>query len=167
MLERRPRPKLLDTQRVARQTRVVGANLGALLRMRLKGGCEPPFVFAEAARTHIVKKTAKRGDPKELVLESRSGNVFADLGLPHPERELLKSRLTLQIYRLIKARGLKQTEAGKILGIKQPHVSAPMRNRSGSFSVERLMEFLTALGQDVENTDRPTRKQNGEMSVVA
>jgi hypothetical protein len=28
------------------------------------------------------------------------GNVFADLGLPHPEQELLKSRLTLQICRL-------------------------------------------------------------------
>jgi predicted XRE-type DNA-binding protein len=79
-----------------------------------------------------VKKTAKHGDPK-LVIKSRSGNVFADLGLPHPEQELLKSRLTLQIYRLIKARGLKQAEAGKILGIKQPHVSLLMRNRSGSF----------------------------------
>src|SRR5712672_4574886 len=95
-----------------------------------------------------------------------SGNVFADLGLPHPEQELLKARLTLQIYRLIKARGLKQTEAGKILGIRQPHVSALMRNRAGAFSVERLMEFLTALGQDVEITVKPTRKAQGELSVV-
>jgi Helix-turn-helix domain len=30
-----------------------------------------------------------------------------------------------------------------------------MRNRSGVFSVERLMEFLTALGQDVQITVRP------------
>jgi hypothetical protein len=30
--------------------------------------------------------------------EKGSGNVFADLGLPHPEQELLKARLTLQIY---------------------------------------------------------------------
>jgi hypothetical protein len=29
-----------------------------------------------------------------------NGNVFADLGLPHPERALLKAGLTLQIYRL-------------------------------------------------------------------
>ena len=40
-------------------------------------------------------------------------------------------------------------------------------NRSGSFSVERLMDFLTALGQDVEITVRPTRKDQGEVSVVA
>src|SRR5260221_4451489 len=81
--------------------------------------------------------------------EKSSGNVFADLGLPHPEQELLKAELTLQIYRLFRKRGLKQAEAGKILAIKQPHVSAFMRNRPGSFSVQRLMHFLTALSQPV------------------
>jgi predicted XRE-type DNA-binding protein len=99
-------------------------------------------------------------------MEKSSGNVFADLGLPHPEQELLKAKLTLQIYRLIKGRGLTQAEAGKILGIKQPHVSALMRNRSGSFSVERLMDFLTALGQDVEIIVKPTHKEHGEISIV-
>jgi predicted XRE-type DNA-binding protein len=101
--------------------------------------------------------------------EKSSGNVFADLGLPHSEQELLKAKLTLQIYRLIKSRDLTQTEAGKILGIKQPHVSLLMRNRSGSFSVERLMDFLTSMGQDVEISVRPARKHkdHGEVSVVA
>jgi len=55
--------------------------------------------------------------------EKSSGNVFADLGLPHSEQELLKAKLTLEIYRLVKRRELTQVEAGKILGIKQPHVS--------------------------------------------
>jgi hypothetical protein len=41
-----------------------------------------------------------------------------------------------------------------------------MRNRAGSFSVGRLMEFLTALGQDVEVTVRATSKEHGEMSVT-
>ena len=95
-----------------------------------------------------------------------SGNVFADLGLPNPEQELLKARLALEIYRLIRKRGLTQTEAGKILGIKQPHVSALMRNRGGAFSVERLMDFLTALGQDVEIRVRPARSRQGEVSLV-
>ena len=109
----------------------------------------------------------KRAAAAKRIMEESSGNVFADLGLPHPEQELLKAKLTLQIYGLIKQRGITQTEAGKILGIKQPHVSALMRNRSGVFSVERLMEFLTALGQDVQITVRPTRKPHGEVSVVA
>lgn len=95
-----------------------------------------------------------------------SGNVFADLGLPNPEQELRKARLTLQIYNIVKARGLTQAQAGKVLGIKQPHVSALMRNRAGNFSVGRLMEFLTALGQDVEIAVKPARKAQGEMSVV-
>ena len=103
---------------------------------------------------------------KRVRVEKSSGNVFADLGLPHPEQELLKAKLTLQIYRLIKGRGLTQAEAGKILGIKQPNVSALMRNRSGIFSVERLMDFLTALGQDVQITIKPTRKDQGAVSVV-
>ena len=107
--------------------------------------------FSKAARPSPLKKS--------------SGNVFADLGLPHPEQELLKAQLTLQIYRLIRQLGITQAEAGKILGVKQPHVSALMRNRSGLFSVERLMEFLTALGQDVEITVRPARKSQGAVSV--
>ena len=106
-----------------------------------------------------------RKTKKSVRAGKSSGNVFADLGLPHPEQEFLKAKLTLQIYRLIKRRDLTQTEAGKILGIKQPHVSALMRNRSGTFSLERLMDFLTALGQDVEIAVRPTRKEHGEVSV--
>ena len=95
-----------------------------------------------------------------------TGNIFADLGFANPEREQLKARLTLEIYRLIKKRGLTQAEAGEILGIKQPHVSSLMRGQSGFFSVERLMDFLTELGQDVEITVKPTRKDHGEVSVV-
>jgi len=98
--------------------------------------------------------------------EDGSSNVFADLGLPRPEQELLKARLTLQIYRIIKGRHLTQAQAGEILGIKQPHVSLLMRNRSGNFSVARLMDFLTALGHDVEIRVRRTRKPHGEVSVV-
>jgi predicted XRE-type DNA-binding protein len=105
----------------------------------------------------MARTANKRGSP----------NVFADLGLPNPEQELLKAQLTLQIYRIIKQRGLTQTQAGEVLGIKQPHVSALMRNRAGNFSVGRLMEFLTALGQDVRITVTPTRKRQGEMEVVA
>lgn len=95
-----------------------------------------------------------------------SGNVFRDLGFPNPEREQLKAQLTLQIYRTIKARKLTQTAAGEMLGIKQPHVSGLMRGHSGNFSVERLMDFLTALGHDVEISVKPTRREHGDLSLV-
>jgi len=45
-------------------------------------------------------------------------------------------------------------------------VSLLVRNRSGHFSVERLMDFLTALGHDVEIRVTRTRKAHGQMSVV-
>jgi|SRR5579885_395629 predicted XRE-type DNA-binding protein len=99
-------------------------------------------------------------------VKQSSGNVFQDLGFPNPEREELKAQLTLRIYRIIKARKLTQAAAGEILGIKQPHVSSLMRGQSGNFSVERLMDFLTALGQDVEITVRPTRREHGDISLV-
>jgi predicted XRE-type DNA-binding protein len=99
-------------------------------------------------------------------VEAGGGNIFADLGLPNPEQELLKARLTLQIHKIVKARGLTQARAGDVLGIRQPHVSALMRNRAGNFSIGRLMEFLNRLGQDVQITVKPTRKAQGEMSVV-
>ena len=108
----------------------------------------------------------KRKTAKSASVTEGGSNVFADLGLPNADQELMKARLTLQIYRIIKERGITQTEAGKILGIPQPHVSALARNRAGNFSVGRLIDFLTALGQDVEITVRPTRKDHGQMSVV-
>jgi predicted XRE-type DNA-binding protein len=109
---------------------------------------------------------APRKSPSSRRVTEGSGNVFADLGMPNADQELLKAQLTLQIYRIIKQRGLTQTQAAKALGVKQPHVSLLMRNRAGAFSVGRLIDFLTALGQDVEITIRPTRKQQGEMLVA-
>jgi len=103
---------------------------------------------------------------RKITVKQGSGNIFADLGFRNPEREQLKARLTLQIYRLIRDRGLTQVEAGEVLGIKQPHVSGLMRGQSGNFSVERLMDFLTALGRDVEITVKPTRREHGEVSLV-
>ncbi len=102
----------------------------------------------------------------DIQVERGSGNVFADLGFPDPDLERFKATLMLQIYRIVKQRKLTQVQAGKVLGIKQPNVSRLMRGSSGSYSVERLIEFLTALGQNVEVVITPTRKKHGEMSVV-
>jgi predicted XRE-type DNA-binding protein len=113
-------------------------------------------------------KTKAKNTPKKIARVTASGaSVFADLGLPNPEQELLKAQLTLQIYSLLKDSGMTQVEIAKILGVQQPQVSLLMRNRAGNFSVGRLVEFLTALRQDVEITVRPTRKEHGAVSVVS
>ena len=111
-----------------------------------------------------MSKPQKKTKSTVRITES-GGNVFADLGLANPEQELLKARLTLQIYRTIKERKLTQVQAGEILGIKQPHVSSLVRGQSGTFSVERLMHFLTDLGHDIEIAVTPSRKQHGKVFV--
>ena len=99
--------------------------------------------------------------------EVSSGNVFADLGFRNSKQELLKAKLTVEIYKLLKKRGLRQQQAAKLLGTTQAQVSALMRCKPVSVSVGRLMEFLTVLGQDVEVTLKPTaRRRAGDMSVV-
>jgi predicted XRE-type DNA-binding protein len=100
--------------------------------------------------------------------EPSTGNVFADLGFPHPDQELVKAKLTLQIHQILKQHKLTQTDAARLLGTTQAQVSALMRCRPVSISVGRLMEFLTVLGQDVEVTVKPSAGVGaGHMSVIA
>jgi predicted XRE-type DNA-binding protein len=98
--------------------------------------------------------------------EESSGNVFADLGFRNSKQELLKAKLTIEIYKLLKKRGVTQTEAARLLGTTQAQVSALMRCKPVSVSVGRLMEFLNVLGQDIEVTVKPARRTAGDMSVV-
>ena len=96
-------------------------------------------------------------------------NVFADLGYPDAGERQTKTRLALAVNELLKSRKLKQREIATLLGIPQPKVSALTNYRLDYFSVERLMEFLTALNQDVEITIRPRadRRKSGHISVLA
>ena len=92
---------------------------------------------------------------KDLEYEVSSGNVFADLGVARPEEALLKADLAMAISHLIEQRGLTQKESAALLGETQPHVSQLMRGQLKGFSVERLMRFLVALGQEIEVSIRP------------
>jgi len=87
-------------------------------------------------------------------------NVFKDLGLPNPEEHLIKAQLVYKIDTILKEKKLKQVEAGKLFGIRQPDVSKMLRGEFRQFSVERLLRFLVALNHDVEIVDRPHRGQS-------
>lgn len=87
---------------------------------------------------------------EEIKVNSSSGNVFADLGLPNPEELLIKAELAHQIGELISERQLIQVQAAKLLGIDRPTISALMRGKLSDFSTERLFHFLNALGSNVE-----------------
>ena len=87
---------------------------------------------------------------KVVDYEVGSGNVFRDIGLRNPEQHLIKAQLMLKIDRLMQQRGMKQGEAAKLFGVKQPDISKMLSSDFRQFLVERLMRFLVALGQDVE-----------------
>jgi predicted XRE-type DNA-binding protein len=86
---------------------------------------------------------------KKPVSTKSSGNVFADIGLPDAEVNLLKADLIINIAELIKEKGLTQARAAKIMGLAQPDVSKLMRGHFAGFSYERIFGFLTALGENV------------------
>ena len=77
-----------------------------------------------------------------------SGNLFADLGLGKREAEhlLIRADLLIRLQEEIRRRGLKQSEAAKMLGITQPRVSDLVRSRLHLFSTDALIDLLAGLG---------------------
>ena len=89
--------------------------------------------------------------------EIGSANVFADIGVPNADEHLVQAQLVYKIDTLMKERSLKQVDAADLFGVKQPDVSKMLRGDFRQFSVERLLRFLVALGQDVEIVVRSPR----------
>jgi len=85
-----------------------------------------------------------------------SGNVFRDLGFSEEKSAelILKSSLLQALQETIKRRGWKQVEAAAQLGIDQAKVSKLLAGQMAGFSIERLVHFLSLLGQDVQVTVR-------------
>lgn len=78
-----------------------------------------------------------------------SDNIFADLGRLQPEDHALKSDLATQLRLAIKDKGFTQTQAARVLGIPQPHLSRILRGHFENVSVERLLRLLIAIGKNV------------------
>jgi predicted XRE-type DNA-binding protein len=101
------------------------------------------------------------------VIES-SGNVFADLGLPASDEDMIKVKIALAIARTLEKQDLTQAEAARRMKIDQPNVSRLMRGRLDGFSVGRLFYFLSLLGRDVDiNISGRHRNRPGRIRVNA
>ena len=113
----------------------------------------------------MASRTAER---RERVTRG-TGNVFADLGFPDAAERQAKLRLAYALNQVLDGRKLSQADAAKVLGVTQPKVSALRHYKLAGFSVERLMNLLTALDQDVEIVIRrkPRSRKVARISVVA
>jgi predicted XRE-type DNA-binding protein len=98
-----------------------------------------------------------------------SGNVFRDLGFSEEKSAelILKSSLLQALQETIKGRGWKQIETAAQLGIDQAKVSKLLAGQMAGFSIERLVHFLSLLGQDVEVTVRKASRGKRRGTVRA
>jgi len=96
------------------------------------------------------------GEPR---VTGSSGNVLADLRLKNADEKKTKIFLAAAINEILKKGRVSQVEAAERLGIRQPKISALANYRLDGFSVERLMNFLNALGRDIEIVIRRPRSR--------
>ena len=93
----------------------------------------------------------------------------ADNRYPDAAERQAKLLLAYALNQVLEDRQLSQADAAKVLGVTQPKVSALRHYKLAGFSVERLMNLLTALDRDVEIVIRrkPRSRKAGRISVVA
>ena len=99
-------------------------------------------------------------------IETGSGNVFADLGLPDADKLKIKSGLVIEIARALRRLDLTQEEAGRRMGIPQPKVSGMLRGDFTNLSERKLMECLNRLGYDIEIKVKPAAKAVGHLTLA-
>ena len=85
---------------------------------------------------------------KKSPVEAKS--VYEELGYTDHQEMETKATLVLEIAKVIKKKKLTQTQCSFMFGISQPKVSELLSGRFRGYSVERLIRFLNALGQDVD-----------------
>jgi len=86
---------------------------------------------------------------EESEVKLGSGNVFADLELPDAEERLAKAMLSRLITVAIREHRWTQAEAADVLGTTQPKVSDIVRGQVRSFTIDRLIKYLTLLHRNV------------------
>ena len=103
----------------------------------------------------------------DTAVECGSGNVFADLGLPDADAHLVKAEPVSRIDDILRARGITQAEASRLLGLSRHDMSRLLRGDFREYSLERLFRLLTALGCDIDIVIRQPRSVGGGKLCIA
>ena len=80
-----------------------------------------------------------------------TGNIFADLGFPKGEAEVLQMRagLMMRIDDFYRESGMTQAAAAKALGITQPRLNALLKGKIGLFTIDALVNMARRAGLNV------------------
>ena len=114
----------------------------------------------------MATKTKRANSEERVEIHSSSGNVFEDLGLPHPAERLAKAELARLVRKIIADRSWTQRRAAKALGIAPSDMSDLVRGKLARFSQERLARFLNALGMDITIQVSPRRMGKTRAAVT-
>ena len=91
-------------------------------------------------------------------------NVFVDCGFPPTEAENLRIRakMMMALTGYIQERKITQSRAARIMGVSQPRISDLVRGKIGLFTIDTLVNMVTAAGLkvDVDITARSPRAKN-------
>jgi predicted XRE-type DNA-binding protein len=81
-----------------------------------------------------------------------SENVFVDCGFPPAEAENLRIRAKMMIALTgyIQERKITQSRAARIMGVSQPRISTLLRGKIGLFTIDTLVNMVTAAGLKVD-----------------
>ena len=130
-----------------------------------------PQTHARTVSRHINQWWKMKTKTRKKTIEHERGscNVFADLGFENPEEDLAKSELIAKISHIIRTKKLTQVQVAEILGVNQPRVSSLLSGNLDLYSLDMLINFLKALGQDIEIMvkPKPRRRKLAHLSVVS
>lgn len=98
--------------------------------------------------------------------EVGSGNVFADLGLSHPEERMAKALLSIIIERAMEETDLSVAATAELMQCTEADLSRVIRGDLDDFSMDRLFRFLNALGMDVRIQVTPKAPEAADAHVL-
>ena len=95
-------------------------------------------------------------------------NVFIDCGFTTAEAENLRirSRMMEALIVHIRDKKLTQAKAAQMMGVSQPRISDLTHGKIGLFTIDTLVNMLTAVGLTVDIDIRPTRAKSKTRKVA-
>jgi predicted XRE-type DNA-binding protein len=92
------------------------------------------------------------GKAETMRVTKGSENVFLDCGFPPAEAENLRIRakMMMALIGYIQERKITQSRAAKVMGVSQPRISDLVRGKIGRFTIDTLVNMVTAAGLKVD-----------------
>ncbi|MFD2256589.1 helix-turn-helix domain-containing protein [Luteolibacter algae] len=104
-------------------------------------------------------------EPKHESIES-GGNIFADMGLADAKELEARGLIGAHVVSLLKSKDMSQKDIAEMLRLKPAEASHLLNGHFSRFSTDKLLGFLSDLGQKV-SIQISHRKQGEPFQEVA